>query len=245
MGNPGKDNAATPEDNVSLEEQLNTVVKGMEFDEKTNTYKLPEDIPEHLKLAAIAEKRRRDTQASLTRSRQELKKLEEANKKLQERVLNNVNVNLTEDQLAELEELKYSDPDTWRVRMNEIEKEAKQKAKEALNETFTEAEKVAEMERRQLVLQEFLTRNPGLKIDDDVIANDIPPRITRKLDSGEISFEEFLEESKDYLKKAGYVIQDTEKTPSAPNLGKAGGRTSVSKRVVEEDIVSSYKNEVY
>ena len=245
MGNPEVKDAATQGEEISLEQQLNTVVKGMEFDEVTNTYKLPDDIPENLKLAALAEKRRRDTQASLTKSRQELKKLESANKQLQERVLNNVNIAIPEDQLAELEDLKYSDPEAWRKKMNDIEREAKQKTKDSISETFSEADKAAEVERRQLVLQEFLTLNPGLQINDDIITNDIPPRITKRLDSGEISFEDFLEESKNYLKKSGYVVQDTEKTPTAPNLGKVGGRTSVSKRVVEEDIISSYKNEVY
>ena len=243
MGNPGKQAATQEEPKVSLEEQLNEVVKNMEFDEKTNTYKLPEDIPEHLKLAAIAEKRRRDTQASLTKSRQELKKLEEANKKLQERVYNNVNIELSEEEKEELETLKFTDPDAWRIKMNQLEAQAKEKAKESFNEVMTEAEKAAEMERRKIILEDFLARNPGVNINDEVIANDIPPRLTKKLDSGEISFEEFLEESKKFLIKAGYVIGDSVQTPKSPNLNKAG--SAVTDKASEEEFIKSYKNEIY
>jgi len=244
MGNPEKSkSAATQEPEMSLEEQLNTIVKGMEFDESSNTYKLPEEVPEHLKLAALAEKRRRDTQASLTKSRQELKKLEEANKKLQERVFNNVNIDLSEDEKDELENLKFSDPEAWRVKMNQLEIQAKEKAKESFNEVMSEAEKLAELERRKIVLDDFLARNPGVNITDEVIANDIPPRITKKLDDGKISFEEFLEESKKYLTKVGYVVEDTQKTPQAPNLNKAGSANAVESS--KEDFVKSYKNEVY
>ena len=243
MGNPGKDNAATQDKKVSLDEKLNEVVKNMEFDEKTNTYKLPEDIPEELRLAAIAEKRRRDTQAALTKSRQELKKLEEANKKLQERVYNNVNIELSEEEKAALEELKFTDPDAWRVKMNQLEEEAKKKAKESLNEVMTEAEKAAELERRRIILEDFLAKNPGIVINDDVIANEIPPKLTKKLDSGEISFEEFLEESKKFLIKTGYVIGDTVQTPNSPNLNKVG--SAVTEKGAEEDFVKSYRNEIY
>ena len=243
MGNPGNKAATQEEPKVSLEEQLNEIVKGMEFDEKTNTYKLPDDIPEHLKLAAIAEKRRRDTQASLTKSRQELKKLEEANKKLQERVYANPKIELSEEEKEELETLKFTDPDAWRVRVNELEAQAKEKAKESLNEVMTEAEKAAEMERRRIILEDFLVKNPGVVINDEVIANDIPPRLTKKLDSGEISFEEFLEESKKFLIKSGMVVGDTVKTPSAPNLNKVG--SADTDKASEEDFIKSYKNEIY
>lgn len=243
MDNPSKDNAATQDKKVSLEEKLEEVVKKIEFDEKTKTYKLPDDIPEELKIAAIAEKKRREAQEALIKSRQELKKLEEANKKLQERVYNNVHIELSEEEKAALEELKFTDPDAWRIKMNQLEEEAKKKAKESLNEVMTEAEKAAELERRRIILEDFLAKNPGIVINDEVIENDIPPRLTKKLENGEITFEEFLEESKKFLIKTGYVIGDTVKTPNSPNLNKVG--SAVTDKSVEEDFVKSYRDEIY
>jgi len=245
MSNPETQNAATQsESKPSLEEQLNNVVKNMEFDEQTNTYKLPEDIPEELKLAALAEKRRRDTQASLTKSRQELKALEAKAKKLEEVVYSSAKLNLSDEEKSELEDLKFTDPEAWRIKMNQLEQQAKEQVVSKLNEFSTEAEKAAELERRNLVLQEFLMQNPGLQLNDEVIANDIPPRITKKLDSGEISFEEFLEESKKYLTKVGAVVKDTVETPNVPNLNKVGGGSSATV-LNTDDLVKTYENEVY
>ena len=243
MGNPESNKAATQENSVSLEQQLNDVVKKMEFDEKSNTYKLPEDIPEHLKLAAIAEKRRRDTQASLTKSRQELKKLEEANKKLVSKVMNSTTLNLSEEEKQELEDLKYSDPDAWYSKMKELESKTKELAQNQLNEVMTEAEKAAELEKRQILLEQFRLEHPGINLTDEVIANDIPPRITKKLESGEISFEEFLSEAAKFIEPS-VVVGDTVKTPNSPDLGSVGGGATVTK-VSEEDLLKSYQNEVY
>jgi len=188
-----------------------------------------------------AEKRRRDTQAAYTKSRQELKMLKAEREALEKQVLQ---LDLSVKQTDELEELKFQDPDKWRQEVNRLEEEAKKAKLEALNQATNEAKTKAELEHRLEVLEEFQKAHPEVHIDDEVIANDIPPRITKKLENGEISFEEFLDEVHGYLTTPKKVAAG-EEPPKQVNLGKVGGRDTASEHAVSEDIVASYQNEVY
>lgn len=188
-----------------------------------------------------AEKRRRDTQAAYTRGQQELKMLKAEREALEKQI---GTLNLTVKQDEELEDLKFKDPDAWRQRINELEQEAVASRQQAISQATAEARRQAELERRAQVLQEFNAEHPELQITDEVIANDIPPRITNKLERGEVTFEEFLEEAKSYLETPKKVASG-ETPPPEPDLGKVGGRDTASEQAVSEDIVASYQNEVY
>lgn len=188
-----------------------------------------------------AEKRRRDTQAAYTRGQQELKMLKAEREALEKQI---GTLNLTVKQDEELEDLKFKDPDAWRQRINELEQEAVAARQQVISQATAEARAQAELERRAQVLQEFNAEHPELQITDEVIANDIPPRITNKLERGEVTFEEFLEEAKSYLDTPKKVVGG-ETPPSEPDLGKVGGRDTASSQAVSEDIVASYQNEVY
>lgn len=188
-----------------------------------------------------AEKRRRDTQAAYTRGQQELKMLR-AEREALEKQIGTLNLSVQQDE--ELEELKYKDPDAWRQRINELEQEAVAARQQAISQATAEARRAAELERRAQVLQEFNSEHPDTPITDEVIANDIPPRITNKLEKGEVTFEEFLEEARNYLETPKKVLAG-ETPPQEPNLGKVGGRDSASQQAVGGDIVESYQNEVY
>lgn len=131
--------------------------------------------------------------------------------------------------------------------MNSYESSARE---EALKIVDDEAKKISsssleeeEKERRATVLAEFLEVNDDFHFDNEVLANDIPPRITKKLETGKISFEEFLQECYDYTKTGKVVKQD--KVPNQPDLGKIGGGNSPDKNAVKEDAITSYNKEVY
>jgi hypothetical protein len=245
MGNP--DNKSDTQE-ASFESKVNAVVNEMTFDNTTNTWKLPEGLTEEVKFAATAEKRRRDTQASYTKQTQIIKAQEAEKAELLKIVTGTVKLELTDAQKEELEDLKFSDPETWRQKVNVYEREALAKHKETVDSTLkqvsTSSQEKAEKERREIALKEFLLENPKIKLDDDVIANDIPPRILKKLETGIITFEAFLDECKTYL-ETGKVIAQTEKTMEQPNLSKIAGSSTPDKNAVKEDIVLSYAKETY
>lgn len=188
-----------------------------------------------------AEKRRRDTQAAYTRGQQELKLLK-AEKEALEHQLSKLNLSV--EQNEELEELKYKDPEAWRNKINQLEQEAVVAAQQKLAEVTAEARKRAELERRAQILQEYNAEHPEVPITDEVIAYDIPPRITRKLESGDITFEEFLEEARAFLTTPKKVAAGDEPTDQ-PNLNKLGGRDTATPQAVNEDVIASYQNEIY
>jgi len=246
MGNPEDNTAATDNvnDELSLSDQVNLAVKAMTYDEDKEVWNLPTDLPENVMVAATAEKRRRDTQASLTKSNQKLKALEATNSALQEELKKSVKVSLTQEQTDELEDLKYSDPEAWRVKMNNYESQAHSDLNAKLTSTYTDADKAAELSRREEVLAEFLAANPNTALNDDIIANDVPPRLTKRLEEGAISFEEFLEEAKDFIVQPTFAIANEENKENV-NLSKVGGGSEVAAGAVEEDIITSYSGEVY
>lgn len=252
MSNPA--NAATqgtkPEAETNklskFETAVNDVVKNITRG-NDGKYVVPEDVPVEIRHAAILEQRRRDTQSEYTRISQSKKALEAENKVLKNKVIGDVKLELTPEQTEELENLKFEDPDAWRKKVNRYELEAIDKHTKAVNEEVTkfsseELEK-DELERRKTVLVEFNQANPDFQLNDDVIQNDIPPRITKKLETGKVTFEEFLKEVYDYT-KTGKVVKQ-EETPNQPNLSKMAGGDKPDANAVKEDIIMSYKKEIF
>lgn len=182
------------------------------------------------------EKRFKDTQAAYTKSRQELA---EVRAKLA--VKDEPKVQLSAEERDALEDLKFSDPEAWRNRMNDLEKQADATYQQKVQE---ETQKLTEYEKRQIAFENFRDSHPDFHIDDDVIKYDVPARITKKLEAGEITFEAFLEEAYQFLNHPK-VIGNGEQTLEQPNLNQVGGGTTASASATAADIVVSYRNEVY
>lgn len=185
------------------------------------------------------EKRFKDTQAAYTKSRQELAEVKAKLTVLEEMATPRPSIDAKLQE--ELDDLKYSDPDAWRRRINGLEAEASQAHKEKLAQA---SKHVTELERRAIVFDEFKESHPDVHIDDDVIKFDVPPRITKKLEEGKISFSEFLEEVYNYL-KSPKVIGDGNKILAQPNLSKEAGDNTPTKTASEKDSVSKYKKEIF
>lgn len=179
------------------------------------------------------EKRFKDTQAAYTKSRQEIAELKA---KLTVSGVGN-DIVLPDELRDELEELKYSDPDAWREKLSSLEQEHNTK----YNETVKQ---LTELEQRQIVFHDFSMSHPDNLLTDEVVQNDVPPRITKKLEKGEITFEEFLKEAYEFL-KTPKVIGDGNTAPGQPNLGKVGGGSLPSDSASAKIIAESYKNEIY
>ena len=189
-----------------------------------------------------AEKRRRDTQAAYTRGQQALKKLQKEKEVLEKKLEELATRSITQD--AKLEELKYADPDAWRAEVSKLEKEEKSRLLGELKELEAKASREAELQHRAELLAQYNTEHPDNPITDEVIENDIPPRIVRKLEKGEVSFEEFLDEVSNYLKTPKKIAAG-DKPPKSKNLGKAAGDSAAAPNIIGKDIITSYEKEVY
>jgi len=196
---------------------------------------------------ANTEKRRRDTAGEfhkqLSKAKTAEAKIEILTKQLDAPVV------LTKEVQDEMDALKYEDPEAWRIKMNSLEKQSKLAKQEQIEKLTAEAgDKVStqtEIERREGVLKNFTELNKDIQITNDVISNDIPPRITNKLIAGKVSFEDFLEEVADYLRK-GTTVKDN-KVENLPNLGDvAGGSTpSLSKDEQHKDSNKDWQDEMF
>jgi hypothetical protein len=80
-------------------------------------------------------------------------------------------------------------------------------------------------------------------LTDAVIADEIPPKFLKKLEKGEVTFEEFLTNCKDYLTK-NKVIADNP-APDSVSLSKIPGSTRPDVNAVNNHIKTSYVNETY
>lgn len=210
--------------------------------------KFPDDTSDEVKFAVNSEKRRRDTQAEFTKSKQAQAALEAEKTELLKQVHGNVKPELSHEQVAELDELKFSDPDLWHNKLRTYESEAQAKhtmeVQKRLKEVSAEGAKTAGLELRKKALEEFQITNPDFKLTDDILKNDIPPRITNRLQNNEVSFDQFLQEANDYLKK-GKVVATVESILGQPNLSKVAGNDLPLDSAVDKESKKAYENEIY
>ena len=193
------------------------------------------------------EKRFKDTQAFATKVAQEkadaLRELQELKAELS--VLKETakpSLTIDEQTKSELEDLKYSDPDAWRVRVNELE----QKANLEFNSKIDEAKKLSsqqlELQRRANVLAQFQTEHPDVEFTDELLHLDIPQRIVKELENGKVTYEEFLNNVYNYV-KTPKVVGSITKTLEQPNLSKTGGDDTPTKNSSSnQNIIQSYEN---
>ena len=235
---------------VPVEEKVKEALKILtEVEDKEKQKEELAKFDEAIVYAARAEKRRRDTQAAYTKAQQEAISLKKEKETLEQLIAKELekSLDLSPEQKEELEELKLVDPDEWRKKLNEIEKEQKtlkkNKIKELTKKAKEEADKEFELKRRQEILEEFNKTHPDVRLDDEVIANEIPPKYVKELEQGKISFEEFLEKAYNFLKSNKVVAQD--KAPQKPDLTKVPGGATPSDNARYEDIYDLYKKETF
>lgn len=205
---------------------------------------LPEGTDEATAYAVRSEIRFRDTQSAYTKSQQSNKALIAENDKLASSWESDAVSNLSNTEQARLEELKVQDPDAWRTEIGNLEETKRTQFKEKRATITKEASEGTELERRELQLDQFNKDNPDVQITDEVIQNDIPPRITRKLEKGEIQFDEFLDEVNTYLGK-GKKLAPGAKPTEEPNFANSRGSNTPTKEAVEAQNSDDYSKEIF
>lgn len=178
----------------TLQSEVNELVKQVTVTED-GKFVYPDGTPEHLRLAIAAEKKFRDTQSSYTRTNQALKDAEEELEALRKQVADATTARgLSEEDTERLEELKYTDPEEWYKERQRLEGEA--------------SNKMTQAQREQKARRDALNRvNEGREtpITVDVLDNDVPARLNNKVLSGELTFDQYLEEVVSYLDKGRVV----------------------------------------
>lgn len=236
-----EEQSATP----SFSDRVNEVVNSMTQDDKGN-WQLPEGVTDEAVIyGANAERRRRDTQSSYTKLSQENIRLTAETKLLADAWATDFSAKLDPKVQAELEDLKITDPDAWRSKLNELEQQRQASFNEQRTSIQQKAQGESELDYRTRLLADFSTANPELQLTDDVIKNDIPPRLTNQLEKGEISFGDFLEKTKEYLTKGRVVAPTTEKPNAEKNLGKVAGSDHPSDDAVSRQLSNQYNEEIF
>lgn len=193
------------------------------------------------------EKRFKDTQAYATKIAQEKaekeKELQELKAELS--VLKETakpSLNIDAQMQSELDDLKYSDPDAWRVKMNELELKSKQEFHSKIDEAKQLSSQQLELQRRANILEQFQTEHPDVVFTDELLNLDIPRRIVKELEEGKVNYEEFLNNVYNYV-KTPKVIGSITKTLEQPNLSKVGGDDTPTKNSSSnQNIIKTYED---
>jgi len=199
------------------------------------------ELSEEMKLAVMAEKRRRDTQADFTKARQALATSEAEIEALRTLIPNAIS-QLPQEEQDRLEDLKYSNPDEWRVAVNQAEREAKEKATKLTEEKIAEAHSRASKEFSEAEKHKALATynaNSGSSLTEEQLAFDVPPRLFKKLDSGEITYLELLAEADKLIN--GKVVH-TQTPATQPNINSAPNGVGVK---TKDSLEESYNKTIF
>lgn len=199
MGTPTK---------IDTLEDVNNFISTAKRDDKGKV--IIENVDPVAKIAIQAELRRRDTESSFTKTRQELKAKELAIEELSKNL--NIEVEYNE---ADLEALKYSDPDKWRAKLNEIEQLRVQKTSETISSITEKAQIQAINLSAEEKLETALKNIPSKGLTTKELLDRVPPILVRNLNEGKITMEEFSSDANSIINGKAVVNQEhSEPEPS-------------------------------
>lgn len=231
-----------------FETRVNSVVSAM-VQGADETWTIPEEVastasPEVLYAAKLA-KRQRDTQSAYTKASQKAKSLEAINGKLTQHMIDNATLHLSDSERADLNALRATDPEAWRVKITEAETQAKELLRKKVKDFEQEGIQFTELEIRQNKVADFKAET-GVELSDEFIEENLPAKYTKDLAEGKINFDQFLQRSKDYLTKAKVIKGSTDEVDEGkPDLSKAGGASKPTKQATDADDAKSYSKETY
>jgi len=202
----------------TLESQINTALQNV--DEKGKVI-FEDNVDPVFKAAVNATASARFFQVDQTKLKQENVKLQAEHDVLVNKATSGGS--LSTEQTAELETLKYTDTDAWFALKTKYEAEAKAtvsgQLQEQLGEASTKALQDLTLVQRTEALTEFAA-STGLELTDDVMQNDIPPRLQAKI--GTMPFNDYLKEVATYLGK-NKVVKQTDEGLKQTDLEKLAG----------------------
>ena len=240
-----QDTSTSTNDNKSGSGVQELISKYIDKVDEKGKLQLPDDLSDVEKELIRQAKRTRDAQRALSKAQLERERLAKEKEELEKIAREAVpaDFQLTPEQIEEIEKLKFTDPEEYRIRVNKLEEEARRKQDERLREIQEKARQEAEnmylSQTRQAVLEEFRKANPDVPITDEVLANDVPPRFTKELNEGKYDYETYLQKVAQFL-RANKVVAGKE-IPDTPDLGNLAGATTPGKVAAEKQGKVDYK----
>lgn len=226
----------------SFEETVNETIASIEPTAE-GKWELPDGTDEAVAFAVMTEKRRRDTQTAFNAERQKNIASEEELTQYRSQAERDAVTRMSDEQKSELDELKHSDPEQWRTRLNEIEQGNKDAFAQTAQELSQQAQTKSEATLRKEQLDAWVTANPDLQLDDETIEDNIPPKFMRQLEKGEITFKQFLDTAKKYLSKDKVFAKD-EGPGTTPDLSSVGGGSTPSEKS-RLSTIPSYEDAIF
>jgi hypothetical protein len=230
-----------------FKDQVNELVGKMVKGDDGN-WALPEeaakDVDESTMYAVTSERRYRDTQGAYTKAQQNFKKEQAVSMGLQERLLTS-EISLTKEQKYELNELRKTDPEAWRTKLNEYETANKANLSTELEEIRVKSSTKGELEIRKDQMAAF-SEETGIVLTDEVVAHDLPPRFLKELEKGKVTFEQFLVKAGNFI-KAEKMIQgaDEDTDDDTKDLSKVAGGQEPSEQAQRGDFVETYETTIF
>ena len=213
---------SSQENPPSLEEQINQTLAKADDKGIIDFGENPDPV---FKKLVLTEKKARQHQAKAIKTARELAAATAAKDELEKLAV--AGTSISAEQQEELDSLKFEDPDTWFQLKSQYEKEARTQSQQKIQEVTSAASEKAVQElsivERTEALQAF-TSSTGIELTDDVMMNDIPPRLQQKM--GSMPFEEYLQEVATYLGK-GKVVKPTDEGLNQTDINKLSGSTTV------------------
>jgi len=163
-------------------------------------------------------------QKDFTRSKQEIAALK-ATQGVLEQQITSTSVALPAEQITELEDLKFTDPDSYFIKRTQYEEQASQATMTRVKEKTAKAIQDQTIVERGQTLQEF-TQRTGIVITDEVLKSDIPPRLYNKIN--DMPFEDYLNEVAEYLNKSK-VVKQTDEGLGGTDISKLAGSGDTNK----------------
>lgn len=204
-------------------------------------FEFADDVNPWAKVAISNEKKFRDTQSGYTTATQDNKLLEAEVKVLKAKLAGNTG--LSDEQNLELDNLKVTDPDAYFTKRTQFEAESAKQFDTELSDVRHKTSADLEMERRTGYLETF---NSGreVKITNELLSSDVPPKFYTQLESGKVTFEQFLDNVAGYLdapKVAGKKADEV----SVTNLSDVSGGDTPSGERRFDSLEEAYSSTVF
>ena len=211
-------------------------------------WELPDDVAEGLDeqtmFAITSERRYRDTQSAYTRAQQKVKQQEAITQGLQDRLLAS-EVVLSKEQTFELNRLKKEDPEKWREKLNEYETASRASLTTELAEIKKNSSNKGELEIRKEQMEAW-SASTGIALTDEIIKNDLPPRLMKELSDGKVTFEQFLDKAGNFLNSEKAILGADESTDNdTKNLSKVAGGKEPSSTAQAGDFEETYEHTIF
>ena len=216
-GSPTKDQANGQQ---AVEQKLREAVRKVTRDENGKLV-LPEGLNDTEQFAVRESFRRGDTESAFGKSQAQLKASKKTIESLTTKALN-ARPEDSPEETARLNDLKIVDPDKWRKEMNNKETAHEQSVRTEVQDSEKQATQDSNKEADEKMLAAFNLIHPNAQITDEVFEKDIPQRFKDQYLSGDMSFNQLLDKSHEYLTK-NKILGTASKAKDLPNLGDSGG----------------------